>query len=187
MTCPQPSMTVRVRLSDLFRRIAHGTQHMRALDMAIRLVLLLSCLVVATWMISRGELGWPLVGGAAGALSLATDAVALYAVGAACDRLAALEGRRPAVPTGAPACGPGRPGARGGGGPPPAGPHVRGGGPAAGRARVGVRARPSCPQVRPRPGPARGGPRPPQAGDGDHAWRRPSAASWNASWRTGSP
>ena len=91
--CPQPSMTVRVRLSDLFRRIAHGTQHMRALDMAIRLVLLVSCLVVATWMISRGELVWPLVVGAAGALSLATDAVELYAVGAVCDRLAELEER----------------------------------------------------------------------------------------------
>ena len=85
--CPQPSMTVRVRLTDLFRRIAHGTQHMRAVDLAIRLVLLVSCLVVATWMISRGELAWPVVVGLLGALSLATDAVELYAVGAVCERL----------------------------------------------------------------------------------------------------
>ena len=86
MTC-QPSMTVQIRLTDLFRRIAHGTQHMRALDLAIRLLLLVSCLVVATWMISRGELVWPVVIGSLGALSLATDAVELYAVAAVCERL----------------------------------------------------------------------------------------------------
>src|SRR5699024_10330752 len=103
--CPQPSMTVRVRLTDLFRRIAHGTQHMRAVDLAIRLVLLVYCLVVATWMISRGELLWPLVDGAAGALSLATDAVELYAGGAVCGRLTELEKRCDVVTTCATVCG----------------------------------------------------------------------------------
>jgi len=93
MTCPQPSMTVRIDLTALLRRTVHGIQHMRALDLAIRLLLLVSCLVVATWMIHSGELVWPLVVGAIGALSLATDAVELYAVGAVCDRLAELEER----------------------------------------------------------------------------------------------
>ena len=93
MTCPQPSMTVRINLADLFRRVVHGVHHMRPTDLVIRAVLLVGCLVVAAWMIARGELVWPLVVGAAGALSLATDAVELYAVGAVCDRLAEREER----------------------------------------------------------------------------------------------
>lgn len=91
MTCPQPSMTVRIRLSDLVRRTVHGVHHMRPTDLAIRAVLLVGCLAVTVWMIHSGELVWPLVVGAAGALSLATDAVELYAVGAVCDRLAEEE------------------------------------------------------------------------------------------------
>lgn len=91
MTCPQPSMTVRIDLTALLRRVVHGVHHMRAVDLAVRLLLLVSCLVVGVWMISRGELVWPVVIGSLGALSLATDAVELYAVGAVCDRLAEEE------------------------------------------------------------------------------------------------
>ncbi|GAB3724468.1 hypothetical protein [Nocardiopsis oceani] len=91
MTCPQPSMTVRIDVIALLRRTAHGVRHMRPTDLAIRAVLLVGCLVAAVWMIHRGEVVWPLVVGAAGALSLATDAVELYAVGAVCDRLAEEE------------------------------------------------------------------------------------------------
>lgn len=91
MTCPQPSMTVRIDLTALLRRVAHGVHHMRPTDLVIRAVLLVGCLAVTVWMIHRGELVWPLVVGAAGALSLATDAVELYAVAAICDRLAAQE------------------------------------------------------------------------------------------------
>jgi hypothetical protein len=84
-------MTVRVRLHDLARRVAHGTRHMRPADLAIRAVLALACLLVAAWMIHRGEVVWPLVVGIVGALSLAVDAVELYAVATVCDHLAELE------------------------------------------------------------------------------------------------
>ena len=66
MTCPQPSMTVRIDLTALLRRVAHGVHHMRPTDLAIRAVLLVGCLAVTVWMIHSGELVWPLVVGAAG-------------------------------------------------------------------------------------------------------------------------
>lgn len=91
MTCPQPSMTVHFNLTPLVRSIAHGTRHMQVADLAMRAALLVGCLVATVWMIHDGAVVWSLVVGIVGALSLAVDAVELYAVGAVCDRLAAQE------------------------------------------------------------------------------------------------
>ncbi|MEV2279222.1 hypothetical protein AB0I72_26955 [Nocardiopsis sp. NPDC049922] len=92
--CPEPSMTVRVGLPDLMWRIAHGARHMPPADLAFRTVLALGALVVAAWMIHRGEVGWPLVVGVVGALSVAVDAVELYAVATVCDHLTEPESDR---------------------------------------------------------------------------------------------
>lgn len=94
MTCPQPSMTVRITLTDLVRSIAHGTRHMQAADLVMRAGLLAGCLVATVWMIHDGAVVWPLLVGIAGALSLAIDAVELYAVASVCDRLAEREEER---------------------------------------------------------------------------------------------
>jgi hypothetical protein len=86
-----PRLLIQFRLPVLLARVAHGTRHMSPIDLTFRAVLLVLCLVVAAWMIHRGALVWPLVVGVVGSLSLALDAVELYAAGALCDDLAEQE------------------------------------------------------------------------------------------------
>ncbi|MEE2055472.1 hypothetical protein [Nocardiopsis tropica] len=80
-------LTIQFRLPLLLGRVAHGVHHMRPVDLTVRAVLAVACFVGAAWMITQGALVWPLVVGVVGALSLAIDAVELYAAAIVCERM----------------------------------------------------------------------------------------------------
>ena len=80
-------LTVQLRLPSLLRRVAHGAHHMSPIDLTVRAALLVLTPLCAAWMIHEGHLVWPLIVGMVGALSLAIDAVELYAAAIVCERI----------------------------------------------------------------------------------------------------
>jgi hypothetical protein len=80
-------LTIQISLPFLLSGVAHGLHHMSPVDLTIRAMLLVLTPVCAVWMIHEGHLVWPLVVGVVGALSLAIDAVELYAAAIVCDQI----------------------------------------------------------------------------------------------------